>query len=305
MSFAHETKTALVDTALQIKHQCCRRAFLYGALYGAGTFSRQRIKLVTTCEPFAELLVRWLDEQDHITANLYITEHKTGAEGERSGCKITIPQKREAEKLFGSFGYAPDIAETEIMSGMFHCQGCEPSFVRGAFISAGTITDPEKGYHLEMSFAMAAAESLSGLLTDAGLEPKMMSRRGESVLYYKDSESIENFLAYIGANTAAFTIMNKKIERELRSGANRIANGEMANIGKTVAAAADQINAINSLIRSGEIERIPEELKQTAYLRLENEDATLAALAEMHTPPITKSGVNHRLKKLVELGSGV
>ena len=305
MSFAHETKTALVDTALQIKHQCCRRAFIYGALYGAGTFSRQRIKLVTTCEPFAELLVRWLDEQDHITANLYITERKTGAEGERSGCKITIPQKREAEKLFGSFGYAPDIAETEIMSGMFHCQGCEPSFVRGAFISAGTITDPEKGYHLEMSFAMvAAAESLSGLLTDAGLEPKMMSRRGESVLYYKDSESIENFLAYIGANTAAFTIMNKKIERELRSGANRIANGEMANIGKTVAAAADQINAINSLIRSGEIERIPEELKQTAYLRLENEDATLAALAEMHTPPITKSGVNHRLKKLVELGSG-
>ena len=232
MSFAHETKTALVDTALQIKHQCCRRAFLYGALYGAGTFSRQRIKLVTTCEPFAELLVRWLDEQDHIRANLYITERKTGAEGERSGCKITIPQKREAEKLFGSFGYAPDIAETEIMSGMFHCQGCEPSFVRGAFISAGTITDPEKGYHLEMSFAMvAAAESLSGLLTDAGLEPKMMSRRGESVLYYKDSESIENFLAYIGANTAAFTIMNKKIERELRSGANRIANGEMANIG--------------------------------------------------------------------------
>lgn len=304
MSFAHETKTALVDTALQIKHQCCRRAFLYGALYGAGTFSRQRIKLVTTCEPFAELLVRWLDEQDHITANLYITERKTGAEGERSGCKITIPQKREAEKLFGSFGYAPDIAETEIMSGMFHCQGCEPSFVRGAFISAGTITDPEKGYHLEMSFAMAAAESLSGLLTDAGLEPKMMSRRGESVLYYKDSESIENFLAYIGANTAAFTIMNKKIERELRSGANRIANGEMANIGKTVAAAADQINAINNLIRSGEIERIPEELKQTAYLRLENEDATLAALAEMHTPPITKSGVNHRLKKLVELGAG-
>ena len=304
MSFAHETKTALVDTALQIKHQCCRRAFLYGALYGAGTFSRQRIKLVTTCEPFAELLVRSLDEQDHITANLYITERNTGAEG--SGCKITIPQKREAEKLFGSFGYAPDIAETEIMSGMFHCQGCEPSFVRGAFISAGTITDPEKGYHLEMSFAMvAAAESLSGLLTDAGLEPKMMSRRGESVLYYKDSESIENFLAYIGANTAAFTIMNKKIERELRSGANRIANGEMANIGKTVAAAADQINAINNLIRSGEIERIPEELKQTAYLRLENEDATLAALAEMHTPPITKSGVNHRLKKLVELGSGV
>ena len=141
-------------------------------------------------------------------------------------------------------------------------------------------------------------------MTDAGLEPKMMLRRGESVLYYKDSESIENFLAYIGANTAAFTIMNKKIERELRSGANRIANGEMANIGKTVAAAADQINAINNLIRSGEIERIPEELKQTAYLRLENEDATLAALAEMHTPPITKSGVNHRLKKLVELGAG-
>ena len=305
MSFAHETKTSLVAASAELKHSCCRRAFLYGGLFGAGIFTRQRIKLVTTCVDFAELIVKWLGEQHHVAGNLYITERKTGADGERSACKITIPQRKEAERLFASFGYQPDEPETIIKSEMFRCQGCEEMFVRGVFLTSGTITDPEKGYHLEMSFTTSgAAESLSELLSAAGMPPKQMLRRSENVLYYKDSESIENFLAYIGANTAAFTIMNKKIERELRSGANRIANGELANIGKTVAAAADQISAINNLIKSGDIERIPEELKQTALLRLENEDATLLELAALHTPPITKSGVNHRLKKLFALGLG-
>ena len=175
--------------------------------------------------------------------------------------------------------------------------------MRGVFLSAGTITDPEKGYHLEVSLSDAErADELMRLLKENMLDAKLMQRKSEYVLYYKDSESIENFLAYIGANNAAFTIMNKKIEREIRSGANRLANGEMANITKAVAAAVDQTAAIKELISSGEIEHLPDELKKTAYLRLEHEDASLSQLASLHSPPITKSGVNHRLKKIVEWG---
>ncbi len=303
MSFSHETKNSLVTLSESQKHSCCRRSELYGILYSAGVFSRQRCKLVTTCRALAELTIEWLDSLCHIKGNLYITEHKSGEPDERSSCKITLPQRRELERLFALFGYETDEPETNIKTEMFRCQGCQAAFVRGLFLSAGTITDPEKGYHLEVSLSdKTRADETARLLAENMLEPKYMQRKSEYVLYYKDSESIENFLAFIGANSAAFTIMNKKIEREIRSGANRIANGEMANITKAVAAAVDQTTAIKALIASGEIEKLPDELRETAYLRLEHEDATLSQLASFHTPPITKSGVNHRLKKIVEWG---
>lgn len=303
MSFAHETKASLVAQSEAMKHDCCRRAELYGILCSAGIFTRQKCKLVTTSVELAELTVKWLGNLYNITGNLYITERRSGDEDERRSCKITLPQKKELERLFAGFRYEPEEPLWNIKREMFRCSGCEAAFVRGAFLSSGTLTDPDKGYHLEMSVPTPElADSLAELLTDAGLEPKRMIRKNENVLYYKDSESIENFLAYIGANTAVFTIMNKKIERGIRSDVNRIANGEMHNLGKTAAAAADQIAAINALMADGELERLPDELRQTAYLRLENREATLSQLAEMHNPPITKSGVNHRLKKLMEWG---
>lgn len=301
MSFALDTKAALAAQSEGLKHDCCRRAELYGILCMAGVFNRQKCKLLTTSEELAALTIKRLDSLYGITGNLYVTERKSGEADERRSCKITLPQKKELERLFTSFKYAPDDPPTDIKSEMFRCGGCEPAFVRGAFMSSGTVTNPDKSYHLEMSVTNAElADNFASLLGGVGLEPKRMTRKNENVLYYKDSENIENFLAYIGANTAAFTIMNKKIEREIRSGANRIANSELANIGKTVAASVDQIIAINSLIASGELEHMPDELKKTAYLRLENSDATLSQLAGLHTPPITKSGVNHRLRRIME-----
>ena len=300
MSFAQETKASLAALSDAMKHDCCRRAALYGIMYAAGIFTRQKCKLVTSSEELASLAVKWLHDQYGIDGNLYVTDKKSGDADERRSCKITIPQKKELERLLGGFHYAPEDPEHLIKNEMFRCPNCTGAFVRGAFLSAGTLTDPEKSYHLEMSFTTeAAADGLAALLAELSLEPKRMTRKTEHVLYYKDSESIENFLAFVGATNAAFTIMNKKIERELRSDANRLANGELANIGKTVAAASDQIAAIHALIASGEIERMPDELRQTAYIRLENDDATLSALAALHDPPITKSGVNHRLKKIM------
>jgi DNA-binding protein WhiA len=301
MSFALDTKASLVVFSEGLKHDCCRRAELYGILSMAGVFSRQKCKLVTTSEELANLTMKWLSSLYGIAGNLYITERKSGDVDERRSCKITIPQKKDLERLFNSFCYKADDPLTQIKREMLRCAGCEPSFVRGAFLSSGTLINPDKGYHLEMSIpSIELADSFATLLAEAGFEPKRMIRKNENVLYYKDSEDIENFLAYIGANTAAFTIMNKKIEREIRSDANRITNGELANIGKAIAASTDQINAINSLIASGELTRMPEELQKTAYLRLENRSATLSQLAELHNPPITKSGVNHRLKKIME-----
>ena len=304
MSFSHETKLGLVSLFESTKHDCCKKAGLYGILISAGVFTRTKCKLVTTTPELAELTMKWLRSLFSVSGNLYVTDRKSGEEDERRVSKITIPQKKELERLFACLKYSPDEPETYIKTELFRCQNCQTAFFRGVFLSAGTVTNPDKSYHLELSLpSESLAENLSAILSDAGLEPKYTKRKSENVLYYKDSENIENFLAYIGANTAAFTIMNKKIERELRSGANRIANGELANLGKTVAAAGDQIAAIRSLEASGELERMPEELRATALLRLEHFDATLSELAALHDPPITKSGVNHRLKKIMQFAA--
>lgn len=301
MSFALDTKANLAAISDTMKHDCCRRAELYGILWAAGIFTRSRIKLVSASEELAGLAVKWLRDQHSIEGNLYITDKKSGDADERRSCKITVVQKRELERLFYAFRYTDGENESEIKAEMLRCQNCTAAFLRGVFLSSGTLTDPEKGYHLEMNFTDGKfADRLSGLLNELGLEAKTTTRKTEQVLYYKDSESIENFLAFIGANNAAFTIMNKKIERELRSDMNRIANGEVANIEKTTKAAGAQIAAIKALKVSGELERMPDELRITAHLRLEHADATLLQLAELHTPPITKSGVNHRLKKILD-----
>ncbi len=300
MSFAQETKNNLVNLSDAMKHDCCRRAELYGILFSSGVLTRQKFKLVTTSESLAKMTIKWLREQHQIEGNLYVTEKKTGDADERSSSKITVVQKKALDRLFHSLRYTEDEPLYEIKREMFRCQNCMSAFVRGIFLVSGTLTDPDKSYHLEMSFTTeAVADKLEAALTELELVPKRMVRKTEHVLYYKDSESIENFLAFVGATNAAFTIMNKKIEREIRSSANRLANGEIANIGKTISAAADQITAINELIKNGEIERMPDELKQTAYIRLENSEATLSQLAALHEPPITKSGVNHRLKKIM------
>ncbi len=303
MSFARETKASLCALSLTLKHDCCRRAQLYGILYGAGVFTRERCKLVTTSSELSELTLKWLCDQHSIEGNLYVSEKKTAEEDEKKSYKITIPQKKELERLFHNFRYENDESAYTLKSEMLRCPNCQGAFVRGVFMSSGTVTDPDKSYHLEMSLTSDEIEkNLYELLCSLGLEPKRTIRKTERVLYYKDSESIENFLAFIGANNAAFTIMNKKIERELRSDANRIANSELANLSKTVSAAGSQIAAIKKLTVSGELSKLPDELRITAKLRLENPDVTLSQLAELHTPPITKSGVNHRLKKLLELG---
>ncbi len=301
MSFAKQTKASLVKLSQALKHDCCRKSELYGILYGAGVFTRERIKLVTLSEELAGLCTKRLFELYAVDANLYVTEKKSGADDERRSFKITLVQKKDLTRLFYQFRYADGMPVSDIVSEMLKCTSCRAAFVRGVFLSAGTLTDPDKGYHLEIDFTdEALCSRFYEFLGEDGLEPKRMTRKNEEVLYYKDSESIENFLAYIGANNAAFEIMNKKIERGIRSDMNRIANGEVANIGKTAKAATSQIAAIRALKESGELERMPDELKITANLRLEHSEASLLRLAELHNPPITKSGVNHRLKKILE-----
>ena len=179
------------------------------------------------------------------------------------------------------------------------CSACLPHFIRALFLACGSVTDPEKRNHLEFAFRTPEERAaLAALLKARGIPCKAGARKGRYLLYLKDGEAIADFLAYIGANSAAFDFMNRRIEREFRNNINRQVNCDTANITKTLSVSRRQIERIRKMEQSGALGRLPEELRETARLRIENEQMSLKELGEAHDPPITKSGVTHRLAKI-------
>lgn len=186
------------------------------------------------------------------------------------------------------------------------CAQCTQAALRGVFIACGSVTNPERGYHLELSFNNERQMSRAlEMLCDAGLPPKVSQRKGALILYYKDSGTIEDFFACIGATKAVFILMNSKIMRELRNNANRITNCETNNIDKTITASQKHISAIKRLTESGALALLPPELRETAELRMKHQQMSLSELGAMMDPPISKSGVSHRLEKLMVAAEGI
>lgn len=184
----------------------------------------------------------------------------------------------------------------------FRCGQCAQHFTRGIFLEYGSVTNPSRSYHLEFSFREEAQrDAVAVYITESfGTAPKKTARKAQFIAYFKESSVIEDFLAYIGATRAVFDFMNSKILKEIRNNANRVTNCETANIGKAVSASQRVIAAIRELAASGALSRLPPELQRTAELRLSNEEASLAELGAKMEPPISKSGMSHRLTKIME-----
>ncbi|GFH42581.1 putative sporulation transcription regulator WhiA [Lactococcus hodotermopsidis] len=175
-------------------------------------------------------------------------------------------------------------------------------YLRGAFISSGSVTNPEKSkYHLEIaSYYEEHATDLQRLLADFGIESKLIARKNRTITYLSNSELILSFLSLIGATKSRFKLENAKIFREIRNIANRQTNFETANIGKTVNAAQNAIEDIKLLQSQG---KLPENLREIALARIANPDDTILELGQRLTPPLGKSGVNHRLRQLKALAA--
>ena len=180
---------------------------------------------------------------------------------------------------------------------------CRASFLRGAFLAGGSVTDPRKGYHLELATSHhSVSREMLALMREEDFSPKDAQRKGNSVIYFKQSESIENFLTTVGAPLSAMEVMNAKLEKDLRGSVNRRVNCDAANLDKVVEAAQAQLEAIRRLERDKVLEKLPDKLQEAARLRMDHPEDTLSQLAERCDPPVTKSALNHRLRKLVELG---
>lgn len=173
------------------------------------------------------------------------------------------------------------------------------AFLRGAFLARGSLTDPKKGYHLELRCpSFTAYILLRDLLLSFGVEAKGITRKNVFFLYLKDGEMISDFLKIIGAYTDMFVFEEARVIKEIKNKANRLNNCDLANLDKTIKASAKQIR----IIREVGLERIPQNLREMAALRLEYPELSLAELGEKTLPPLKRSAVNYRLKKIEALG---
>ncbi len=284
-SFSQEVKSELCT--VRTKQRCCRLSTLYGMLFGATELAPDSIRLETENPSVALYFSKLIKEFAEIR-------------GKNEIVMTTVADPEILGRLRAVLGDA--FEDPNILPSFMTCQFCSWSFIKGVFLACGTITAPGNAYHMEfLTRNEETATSLARYLAELGIPPKVIERRGGlGGVYYKDSESVVDILGYIGANRAAFKLLDVKIYKDLRNNANRVANCEAANIGKTVAASNEQMRAIESIIASGRAEELPDELRQTLDLRAAFPDASLLELASRHTPPITKSGVNHRLKRLIE-----
>jgi DNA-binding protein WhiA len=184
----------------------------------------------------------------------------------------------------------------------FACENCGKAFFRGLFLACGSISNPQVAYHLE--FALTCEDfsnDIQEILNGENIFLKSVKRRKNYVLYLKSSEQIEDFLYYINAEKFSFEIMETKILKSVRNDANRSRNFESANLDKMSRASAEQIAAIEHLKSNGKFESMPEELKQTAEIRLENIEMSLQEIGEASIPAVTKSAIVHRMKKIMNL----
>lgn len=212
--------------------------------------------------------------------------------------------KEEHGRIFFKSSKLMDYTEKILSFSFFdnngkRCENCNSCFLRGVFIASGRITDPASAYHLEFSLG-EAADKFSVLFAAAGFEMKKTVRKGERLLYVKNSSVIEDFFAYIGSNNAVFSVMNNKIESDVRNSTNRIVNCETNNITKAVNASKKQIAAIEALEEAKLLSSLPPELEATARLRLLHKDLSISQLSQISVPPISKPGLSHRLKKIME-----
>ena len=175
------------------------------------------------------------------------------------------------------------------------------SIIRGAFLGAGSINNPENSYHLEIVFSSREnTQYIKELLESVfDIYAKELDIENKTSMYLKEAESISNFLALVGANKAMLKFEDIRIQKEMRGKVNRIVNCETANLNKTLNAAVEQINAIKKLQETGEFNKLDDDLKEVALLRLEYPNMSLAELGKRLKNPIGKSGVNYRLKKIL------
>lgn len=280
------------------KKRCCALAECFGILLFCNSFSADGIRIVTESREFAQILPKLFERA-------FLLEFDQLPEEDTPGKLIfAVTDRVKLHAIMDAYGFAPaDTLALHVNLPVVEEECCKASFLRGAFLAGGSVTDPAKGYHMEITttHSSVARETYMLMHETLGFYPKTAARGGSQILYLKQSELISDVLTFLGAPVAAMGIMEARLEKELNNKVNRRCNCDDANTSKVVEAAQEQLSAIRVLRQLGMVEQMPQKLQQAAFARENHPEASLTELAAMMEPPITKPAMNHRLKKLVEL----
>ena len=292
MTFCAECKNNIIEHMPE--NDCCRASRLYGMLLFARSFSRDKI---ICASEHREVVSHFVDLV--ASAGLPVETVEQGKTArEYSAC---ISSQDATERLLADFGHTGEELNLRIQKENLHCGRCLGNFVAGAFLTGGSVTNPSSGYHLEFTtYRKNLCGDFEELLRSCGFEPKLGKRGYLKTLYFKNSSTIEDILTYMDASDSSLKLMNEKILKDIVNSVNRRTNCENANIDKMVNAASADIELINKIKASGADAAMSQELREMMQLRCDNPDLPMAELGALADPPISKSGVNHRLRKIRE-----
>ncbi len=291
MSFCSRVKNELLSLR---PSGCCKPSYVYGFMLFGRSFSVKRIVIQTGNENVAKGF------SDAVFSVYKIRPEITVGGSVRPTYKAAISSEADRLKILASLDFGME--ENVISSDIFLRDCCPASFIRGAFLSCGNINDPEKEYRLEFNVkSEKLADELLYLLNSLGINMKKSIRTTSVQLYTKESSVIEDLLTLMGAGRVALDIMDTKIMKSVKNNINRARNCDNANISKTVEASIKQRTAIEYLEKSDRLYSLPQELLDAALLRKNNPEATLKELCKISDTPLTVSGLNHRLSKIIAI----
>ena len=294
MSFSDKVKNEL--NSIKIKNSCCRRAYIFGALMSA-KLQDGNVHIFLTNESCAENLSFFISRVFHTEV-----ERKSVNRGFCNMTDISF-YSPIAYKFITDCIKCEENECTAIQAlfGKTSCQSCRSTFIRGLICASATFSDPKKSYSAEITLPdKNRALQIKKILNDSSIYPGFTENEKRCRLFLKNGSAVEDILSLCGASQTVFDIYNSQIEHDIRNNENRATNCVAKNIQRSVNASVKQKEAINALIVSGHFDKLPDELKITANLRHLNPEMSMSELAQMHTPRISKSGLNHRLVRIVE-----
>lgn len=312
MSFSSETKNEMA--AVTPEKRCCMLAEISGILRTCGKIRLEGLNkvsyvIMTENAAVARRVIRLMKEYFSIRLELQV-EKNTGLK-KTNVYSMTISEDMRCQEILRETGILRvrdgfNVFDYGIDESIIRRKCCKRAFLRGAFLGSGSITNPKKSYQMEIVVSNELlSANLIRLMGQLGLEASEFMRRESYVVYMKDSSMISDFLGITGGHTALFELENTKAEKEMKNLANRINNCDTANIDKTVAASEKHIQAIKKIMNTKGLDILPPKLREVALLRLEEPGASLTDLGQMLNPPLGKSGVNHRLAKVLEISEKI
>ena len=312
MTFSSITKNEI--SKIIIDNKCCQLALLSALIKMTGTVqihgvNRIGIRLSTENASIARMLFSLLKNCFEISTRVVVKKNRNLKKN--NNYTLYIDSDMGSHEILKMTGILQESEKGlrlnyKIPHHLIKKACCRKAYLRGVFLGGGSISDPEKTYHLELvTNNEDYAEDIKELLNHYELGAKVVVRKGNHVVYIKEGEHIVKFLSIIGAHNALMSLENVRIYKEMRNNVNRIVNCETANLDKTLNAALRQIENIKYIKNAIGLEKLPAGLGEIAELRLEYKEATLKELGEMMSPVVGKSGVNHRLRKLDQIAENL